>query len=46
VAGSDVLVAVHDTDRVALVSPEGRLRRTLFVGDGPHGIAAIPLASP
>jgi hypothetical protein len=32
VAGGDVLVAVHDTDAGALVSSQGRLRRTLAVG--------------
>jgi YVTN family beta-propeller protein len=45
IAGEDVLVAVHGTDRVALVSRDGRLRRTVHAGDGPHGIAAIELAS-
>jgi DNA-binding beta-propeller fold protein YncE len=42
VAGADVLVAVHGTDEVALVSSAGRMQRRLRVGDGPHGIAAIP----
>jgi len=41
-----VLVAVHGTDRVALVSRQGRLRRTIRAGDGPHGSAAIRITSP
>jgi DNA-binding beta-propeller fold protein YncE len=41
VAGRVVLVAVHGTDRVAIVNQAGRLLRTLDVGGGPHGIAAV-----
>jgi len=39
-----VHVAAHEADAVALVSPQGRLQRTLAAGDGPHGIAAIELS--
>jgi DNA-binding beta-propeller fold protein YncE len=44
VAVSDgrVLVAVNGTGRVAVVSRRGRLLRTVAVGAGPHGIAALP----
>ncbi len=42
IAGRDVLVAVHDTGRIAVVSPSGRLRYTVRVGAGPHGIDALP----
>jgi hypothetical protein len=45
VAGQDVLVAVHGTDEVALVSTQGRAERRIRVGNGPHGIAAIELPS-
>ena len=45
IAGGDVLVAVHGTDGVALVSRQGRLQRTIHAGDGPHGIAAVWSAS-
>ena len=46
IAGDDVLVAVHGTDRVALVSRQGRLRRTIRADDRPHGIAAIQVTPP
>ena len=43
VAGAEVLVAVHDAGRVAIVSRSGRDRvRSLHVGAGPHGVAAVP----
>jgi virginiamycin B lyase len=45
IVDEDVLVAVHGTDDVALVSRQGRLRRRIRAGDGPHGIAAIELGS-
>jgi DNA-binding beta-propeller fold protein YncE len=45
VSGRRVLVAVNGTDRVAVVSRRGRLLRTVPVGAGPHGIAALPDAT-
>lgn len=41
VAGSHVLVAVHGTGELAVVSAEGQLGRTLDVGAGPHGVAVL-----
>ncbi|HEU0248542.1 MAG TPA: hypothetical protein VFR38_15805, partial [Gaiellaceae bacterium] len=41
VAGDLVLVAIHGSGRVAVVSRRGRLLGSLAVGSGPHGIAAI-----
>ncbi len=41
-----MLVAVHDTDEVALASSAARMQRRLRVGDGPHGIAAVQLTPP
>jgi YVTN family beta-propeller protein len=43
-AGSQILVAVHGAGRVALVSSAGRLVRSVAVGAGPHGIAAIRIS--
>jgi DNA-binding beta-propeller fold protein YncE len=42
-AGGQVLVAVHGSGRVAIVSRRGRLRARIPVGAGPHGIDAIKL---
>jgi DNA-binding beta-propeller fold protein YncE len=42
VSGGQVLVAVNGTGRLAIVSRRGRLQRTVRVGAGPHGIAALP----
>lgn len=42
VAGRQVLVAVHGTGELAVVSAEGQLERTLDVGAGPHGVAVLP----
>jgi DNA-binding beta-propeller fold protein YncE len=42
VAGDRVLVAVHGSGRIAIVSRQGKLRGSLVVGAGPHGIAAVP----
>jgi DNA-binding beta-propeller fold protein YncE len=41
VAGRDVLVAVHELGRLAVVSGGGQLRRRVEVGAGPHGVAAL-----
>jgi DNA-binding beta-propeller fold protein YncE len=40
IAGGQVLVAVHGTGTVAVVSVDGRSLRRIAVGAGPHGIAA------
>ena len=45
VAGAQALVAVHGTGRVAIVSAAGSLLRSIAVGAGPHGIAAVPPAA-
>lgn len=42
IAGRDVLVAIHGTGKVAVVSPSGRLRYLVRVGAGPHGIDTLP----
>ena len=40
--GDGVLVAVHDTGAVVALSRKGRTLRSVRVGAGPHGIAAVP----
>lgn len=42
IAAGDVLVAVNGTGRVAVAARSGRLRFTLPVGSGPHGIDNLP----
>ncbi|MGI8623042.1 MAG: YncE family protein [Solirubrobacteraceae bacterium] len=42
IAGRDVLVAVHGTGKVAVVSPSGRLRYLVRVGAGPHASTRCP----
>jgi DNA-binding beta-propeller fold protein YncE len=42
-SGDQVLAAVNGTGRVAIVSRDGRLLRTVPVGSGPHGIAVLVL---
>jgi hypothetical protein len=44
-AGNRVLVAVHGEGRVALVTTAGRHVRSIAVGAGPHGIAAVRIAT-
>ena len=44
IAGDRVLVAVHGSGRIAIVSRQGKLLGSLAVGAGPHGIAAVPAA--
>lgn len=41
VAGDLVLVVIHDSGHVALVSSWGRVVGSVAVGAGPHGIAAV-----
>jgi DNA-binding beta-propeller fold protein YncE len=41
VAGRHVLVAINGTGRLAVVSWRGRVIRSVAVGGGPHGIAAL-----
>ena len=43
VAGKSVLVAINGNGRVAVVSDRGRLLTSIRAGDGPHGIAAVPV---
>ena len=43
VAGSQILVAVHGSGRLAVVSRRGHLVHRLALGAGPHGIDAIQL---
>jgi DNA-binding beta-propeller fold protein YncE len=45
IAGNNVLVAVNGSGRVAAVSARGRLLRTLRMGAGPHGIAAVAITA-
>jgi DNA-binding beta-propeller fold protein YncE len=42
IAGERVLVAVHGSGRIAVVSRRGRRLGSISVGAGPHGIAAVP----
>lgn len=44
IAGDRMLVAVHGSGRIAIVSRRGRLLGSLAVGAGPHGITAVPAA--
>ena len=41
VAGRSVLVAVNGSGRVAVLDRRGRLIRSIGVGRGPHGLAAV-----
>lgn len=41
VAGDRVLVAIHGSGRISIVSRQGKLLGSLAVGPGPHGIAAV-----
>jgi DNA-binding beta-propeller fold protein YncE len=41
VAGRHVLVAVHGSGQLAIVSAEGQLLRRVDVGAGPHGVAVV-----
>lgn len=41
VAGDHVLVSVHGTGRVAVVSQRGRLVDSIAVASGPHGTATV-----
>jgi len=41
VAGHQILVAVHGSGQLAVVSDKGRLLRRIDVGAGPHGVAAL-----
>lgn len=43
IAAGEVLVAVHGSGRVAIVERSGRLRSTVRVGAGPHGIVTLPV---
>ena len=40
-AGDLVLVAIHGSGRVAVVSRRGRIVDSVATGPGPHGIAAV-----
>lgn len=45
IVGNQVLVAVHGSGQIVALNRQGKPIATLPVGAGPHGIAAVPLAS-